>query len=300
MEYNAMHKDYDGLDSAMGSYGTKSQQDVIPKYFDPEDLARGSYGIHVDKYLGRSPSDGPPGFIFRKVSYNAAAVSNNSKIAAMYKACSDHMGYIYQGPNTAAEVRINNDGADRGGTDTTNVDGSLNASEAKLIPGDYILGAILHLIDGRATDTRTGYISAGFVSNDSSEPDTYGTELRDDPSNFITGSSISGGKTASASSVKALSVASPNLNIYAPYRVATAGQDATADLAPAPVANPINAINISGVGTAQSGSIRFGLTVYALVGARQKTVAGYTSPDPDFKMSCLTRQTAVHPVSIVY
>lgn len=271
------------------------------QYFDGEDLARGSFGKHVDKYLGKSPCDGPSGYIFRKVTYTATAAANNTKVVGVYKTSSDHMGHIYGGPGTTAEVRINQDGADRG-TGTTDPSGLLLTAlgEAKLVSGDYILGSILTLVDGRSNDKRTGYISAGLASHPSAEPDTYGTDMMDDPSQFITSSSISGGKHASAASAKAVSVCTPNLNIHAPYRVATAGLNASADLNQVPLAEPLSAINVSGIDANQSTQIRFELTVYALVGPRNRNVTAYVAPDTRFKMSCLTKQVATHPVTIIY
>lgn len=273
----------------------------FPKYFPVEDLARGSFGKQVDQYLGKSPCDGPAGYIFRKVTYTAAAAANNTKVVGVYKTSSDHMGHIYGGPGTTGEVRINQDGADRG-TGVTDPDGALLTAlgEAKLVSGDYILGSILTLVDGRSYDKRTGYISAGLASHPSAEPDTYGTDMMNDPSQFITSSSISGGKNVSASSAKAVSVCTPNINIHAPFRVATAGLNSSADLNQVPLAEPLSAINVSGVSAADSVGIRFELTVYALVGPRNRNVTAYVSPDTKFKLSCLTKQVADHPVSIIY
>jgi hypothetical protein len=262
----------------------------IPMFFDPEDLARGSYGPHIDKYLGRSPIDGPPGFIFQKVTYSAAADSGKTNVAGIYKLCPDHNGYIYHDAETGTENLINEDGADASADPST-------MGEAKLVSGDRILGAILQLVDTRSSDNRTGFVTAGLVSNDSAVPDTYGPEIANDPSNFITGSAISGGRTAAANGLKALSVASPNLNIYSPAIVAVEASD----LAPASIGTPLNAINVSGVSpTGNSNQIRFVLNVYALVGARQKTISHYTQPDPSFRMECLTKQFCEHPVSVIH
>lgn len=269
-------------------------KEPIPMFFDPKDLAAGSYGVHVDKYLGRSPSDGPAGYIFQKVTYSAGAVPSKTNVAGMYKVSPDHMGYIYHDADTGTEVRINGDGADLAGSADPTPAGI--SGEAKLVPGDMILGAILQLVDTRASDNRTGFVTAGLVSNDSATPDTYGPELANDPSNFITGSAISGGRTHSANGLLACSVASPNLNIYSPTIVATAASD----LSPAAIGAPINAINVSGFTGTDSGQCRFVLNVYALVGARQKTISHYTQPDPSFKMECLTRQFAEHPVSMIH
>jgi hypothetical protein len=278
-------------------YAAKSS---IPTFYDPADLARGSYGIHVDKYLGRSPCDGPPGYIFQKITYSAGATSDSvdpiTNVAGMYKLSPDHQGYIYHDNEDNTEVRINQDGADLSGTNDPTPSGLPN-TEAKLQPGDMILGAILQLVDTRANDDRTGFVTAGLVSNDSSSPDVYGPELSNDPSNAITGSAISGGKTSAATNLVSCSVASPNLSIYSPVIVATAALD----LAPQSVGAPINAINVSGItGSTTSSQIRFTLHVYALVGARQRTVSHYTQPDPSFKMECLTRQLAEHPVSMIF
>jgi hypothetical protein len=352
-------------------------KDKIPMFFDPDDLAKGSYGVHIDKYLGRSPSDGPAGYVFQKVTYSAGAIVNKGNIAGMYKLCPDHMGYIYHEGSTVLtiatsdvttgtdtitatahglldgekvvyaanggtvmagladgvryfivnkatnsfklaataggsainitgtgnsaqtltvsnEVRINQDGADLSGASDPTPSGI--SGEAKLVPGDMILGAILQLLDTRSSDNRTGFVTAGLVSNDSAVPDSYGAELASDPSNFITGSAISGGRVHAAAGLKACSVASPNLNIYSPTIVATA----QSDLSAAQIGAPINAINVSGVQLTDSNQIRFVLNVYALVGARQKTISHYTQPDPAFKMECLTRQFAEHPVSMTH
>jgi hypothetical protein len=195
---------------------------------------------------------------------------------------------------TGSEVRINQDGADFPGTSDPTPAGI--SGEAKLVPGDMILGAILQLVDTRSSDNRTGFVTAGLVSNDSATPDQYGPDLANDPSNFITGSAISGGRTHAAYGLKACSVASPNLNIYSPTIVATAVDD----ISPASIGAPINAINVSGIQASTSNQIRFVLNVYALVGARQKTISHYTQPDPSFKMECLTRQFAEHPVSMLH
>lgn len=355
-------------------------KDTIPMTFDPTDLAHGSYGIHVDKYLGRSPCDGPAGYIFQKVTYSAGAIVSKSSVAGMYKVSPDHMGYIYHanslgltiletavnvstdkisynshgfvngveltynngggtsinglvsgtsyfvvsaetnsfklsatlggaainligtGNNaqtltptgTGSEIRINNDGADLSGTSDPTPSGI--SGEAKLVPGDLILGAILQLVDTRSSDNRTGFVTAGLVSNDSATPDQYGPDLAGNPSDFISGSAISGGRTHAAMGLKACSVCSPNLNIYCPTIVATAASD----LAPAAIGAPINTINVSGLTASTSNQIRFVLNVYALVGARQKTISHYTQADPSFKMECLTRQFAEHPVSMVH
>jgi hypothetical protein len=276
-------------------------KEPIPMFFDPKDLAQGSYGVHVDKYLGRSPSDGPAGYIFQKVTYSAGAVASKASVAGMYKVAPDHQGYIYHDadgdPSSAeltTEVRINGDGADLAGAADPTPAGI--SGEAKLVPGDMILGAILQLIDTRGADNRTGFVTAGLVSNDSATPDAYGPDLAADPSNFITGSAISGGKTHAAYGLQACSVASPNLNIYSPTIVATAASD----LSPAAIGAPINAINVSGISGTTSNQLRFVLNVYALVGARQKTISHYTQPDPSFKMDCLTRQFAEHPVSMMH
>uniref|UniRef100_A0A2V0RMQ8 Uncharacterized protein n=1 Tax=viral metagenome TaxID=1070528 RepID=A0A2V0RMQ8_9ZZZZ len=266
----------------------------IPTFFDPKDLAQGTYGPHIDKYLGRSPSDGPAGYIFQKVTYSAGAVASKTNVAGMYKLSPDHMGYIYHDAETGTEVRINGDGADLAGSADPTPAGI--SGEAKLVPGDMILGAILQLVDTRSSDNRTGFVTAGLVSNDSAVPDTYGPELANDPSNFITGSAISGGRTHAANGLKACSVASPNLNIYRPFVVATAASD----LLPAYIGAPISAINVSGCTGSTSSQIRFVLNVYALVGARQKTISHYTQADPSFKMECLTRQLTEHPVSMIH
>uniref|UniRef100_A0A2V0RAW1 Uncharacterized protein n=1 Tax=viral metagenome TaxID=1070528 RepID=A0A2V0RAW1_9ZZZZ len=292
MEMNEMRMILDKL-----SAGKES----IPMFFDPKDLAQGSYGVHIDKYLGRSPSDGPAGYIFQKVTYSAGAVASKTNVAGMYKVSPDHMGYIYHDADgspssaeTTGELRINEDGADLASGDV-NPQGI--SGEARLVPGDLILGAILQLIDGRAGDNRTGFVTAGLVSNESATPDAYGPNLANDPSTFITGSAISGGRTHAASGLQACSVASPNLNIYNPTIV----QTATGELAPGQIGAPINAINISGISpNSTSSQVRFVLNVYALVGARQKTISHYTQPDPSFKMECLTRQFAEHPVSMVH
>jgi hypothetical protein len=273
-------------------------KESIPMFFDPKDLAHGTYGVHIDKYLGRSPCDGPAGYIFQKVTYSAGAVTAKTSVAGMYKVAPDHQGYIYHaeggGADHDTEVRINGDGADLAGSNDP-ATGTISG-EAKLVPGDLILGAILQLVDTRSSDNRTGFVTAGLVSNDSATPDVYGIDLAGDPSNFITGSSISGGKTHAANGLAACSVASPNLNIYSPVIVSTAASD----LAPAAIGAPINAINVSGIDGSHSNQIRFVLNVYALVGARQKTISHYTQPDPSFKMECLTRQFAEHPVSMVH
>jgi hypothetical protein len=355
-------------------------KEKIPMVYDPYDLAHGSYGIHVDKYLGRSPCDGPPGYIFQKVTYSAGAITSKTSVAGVYKLCPDHMGYIYHSnslgiiiPTTAvntstekinynghgfqngveltytseggtalgglvngtnyyvvntetnhfqlsatfggaainltgtgndsqkltptgtgSEVRINQDGADLSGTNDPTPSGI--SGEAKLVPGDMILGAILQMVDTRSSDNRTGFVTAGLVSNDSASPDSYGVEIVSDPSNYVTGSSISGGKTHAAVGLTACSVCSPNLNIYSPSIVATAAND----LAPAAIGAPINAISVSGITASTSNQIRFVLNVYALVGARQKTISHYTQPDPSFRMECLTRQFAEHPVSMIH
>lgn len=269
-------------------------KESIPMLFDPKDLAQGTYGIHIDKYLGRSPSDGPAGYIFQKVTYSAGAVASKTNVAGMYKVSPDHMGYIYHDAETGSEVRINGDGADLAGSADPTPAGI--SGEAKLVPGDMILGAILQLVDTRSSDNRTGFVTAGLVSNDSATPDTYGPELANNPGTFITGSAISGGRTHAANGLLACSVASPNLNIYSPTIVATAASD----LSPAAIGAPINAINVSGISGSTSSQVRFVLNVYALVGARQKTISHYTQPDPSFKMECLTRQFAEHPVSMVH
>uniref|UniRef100_A0A2V0RIF3 Uncharacterized protein n=1 Tax=viral metagenome TaxID=1070528 RepID=A0A2V0RIF3_9ZZZZ len=374
MAFYAKHKE---------DYVEKGGSDEIPTFFDPKDLAMGSYGVHIDKYLGRSPCDGPPGYVFQKVTYSAGAIADETNVAGVYKLCPDHMGYIYHGRSASFtvpasdvsttqdriaitkhgfllndvvtytfdegttpisttsgplvngqnyfvagtvntnnfqiseteggtpldidgsgndtqvfefnnEVRINQDGADlSGNTDPTP---SGISGEAKLVPGDMILGAILQLVDTRSSDNRTGFVTAGLVSNDSASPDSYGREIASDPSNFVLGSSISGGKSMAAMDLKACSVASPNLSIYKPVTVATA----SLDLAPAEIGAPINAINVSGISAGSSTQIRFQLHVYALVGARQKTVSHYTQPDPTFTMSCLTRQFTEHPVSMIH
>lgn len=266
----------------------------IPMYFDPQDLSRGSYGVHIDKYLGRSPCDGPAGYIFQKVTYSAGAAASKQNVGGTYKLSPDHMGFIYHDNETGTEVRINEDGADLAGASDPTPAGI--SGEAKLVPGDLILGAILQLVDTRSADNRTGFVTAGLVSNDSATPDTYGPELSNDPSTFITGSAISGGKTHAANGLVSCSVASPNLNIYNPTIIATAASD----LAPAAIGAPINAITVSGITSTSSNQIRFQLHVYALVGARQKTISHYTQADPSFRMECLTRQFAEHPVSMIH
>jgi hypothetical protein len=292
MPYHAKYDDEENEADKDLSYMAKTK---IPMLYDPMDLARGSYGIHVDKYLGRSPCDGPAGYIFQKVTYSAGAVSSKTNVGGSYKLSPDHLGFIYHDNETGTEVRINEDGADKAGGGDPDPAGI--SGEAKLVPGDMILGAILQLVDTRSADNRTGFVTAGLVSNDSAVPDAYGPELSNDPSNFITGSSISGGKTSAANGLVSCSVASPNLNIYSPVVVATA----ETDLAPAAVGAPINAITVSGVSPAgTSNQIRFNLHVYALVGARQKTISHYTQPDPSFRMECLTRQFAEHPVSMIH
>lgn len=273
-------------------------KEPIPMYFDPKDLANGTYGVHVDKYLGRSPCDGPAGYIFQKVTYSAGAVASKTNVAGMYKLSPDHLGYIFHDNENNTEVRINHDGVDSAGSDDPAPDGTTltNMGEAKLVSGDMVLGAILQLVDTRSSDNRTGFVTAGLVSNDSAVPNTYGPELSNDPSNFITGSAISGGRTHAANGLLACSVASPNLNIYSPTVLSTL----TGDLAPASIGAPINAINVSGCTGSSSSQVRFVLNIYALVGARQKTISHYTQADPSFKMECLTRQFAEHPVSMVH
>jgi hypothetical protein len=258
-------------------------------FFNEADLATGSYGIDIDKYLGRSPADGPPGYVFQKVSYTATAAASKDTVSGSYKNTPDHTGLIYGssgGSFDATQLYINKDA---GGQDPASL------GEARLQTGDYVLGSILQLIDGRATDSRTGTIIAGLVSNDSAVQDTYGTDLTLNPSEFVLSSSIGGGKVFAADSIRHVSVASPNLNIYAPVKIATTA----GDLAPAEIAAPINAITCTGVGNSVSIQIRFVLHVYALIGARQKTVSHYTQPDPSFTMSCLTKKIARHPVNAV-
>jgi hypothetical protein len=273
-------------DSGLYAMHTGKSED----FYDPEDLVRGSYGIDVDKYLGRSPVDGPPGYVFQKVSYSAAADNSHASVAGMYKLCSDHNGYIYHDSQTSGENLINQDGADPGANATS-------LGEAKLVSGDRILGAILQLIDTRSSENRTGQVTAGLVSNASATPDTYGPEISGNPGSFVAGSAISGPRISAAAGLSGCAVASPNLNIYSPTQVAVE----TSDLGPADIGAPIHAISVSGIGTpGTSGQIRFALHVYALVGARQKTVSHYAQPDPSFRLSCLTKKFCKHPVAMVY
>jgi hypothetical protein len=278
-----------------GFYAKHEDQDDLT--YDPEDIARGSYGIDVDKYLGRSPIDGPPGYVFQKVTYSSQGVAggSNTNIAGVYKLCTDHNGYIYHSDGSSggsSEVLINQDGADSG----VDPDKLASMGEAKLVSGDRILGAILQLIDTRNSDNRTGMVTAGLVSNESAVPDTYGRDIARDPGNFVGGSAISGARTSAANGLVACAVASPNLNIYSPSKVAVE----TNDLGETDIGAPINAISISGINGSQANQIRFTLNVYALVGPRQKTISHYTQPDPSFRLECLTKKFCKHPVSMLY
>jgi hypothetical protein len=279
MEYHAMH----------------SSTEEVPRFFDPNDLAFGSYGKHIDKYLGRSPADGPPGYIFQKVTYQATPLASKGSVAGMYKMSPSHAGFIFHNAENTEEKRINEDGANFA---LANDPAPLGiASQAKLVPGDMILGSILQLVDGRSSDYRTGLINAGLVANNNGEPNEYGPEISGQPGAKILSSAISGGKSASPVSLVGCSVASPNLNVYRPVVVATAASD----LSPIEVGAPISAISVSGISpTSNSDQIKFNLHVYALVGAREGTVSHYTQPDPTFTMQCLTKQMAEHPVSMVY
>jgi hypothetical protein len=267
----------------------EQKSNVEDPFYLESDLALGTYGPDVDKYLGRSPADGPPGYVFQKVSYTSVADASKDTVAGSYKNSPDHSGLIYgSSGNTfdATQIFINKDAF---GQDASTL------GEARLQSGDYVLGSILQLIDGRATDSRTGTVIAGLVSNDSAVEDTYGEDLTLNPSEFVLSSAIGGGRVFAADSVRHISVASPNLNIYTPVKI----RNTSGDGAAAEIGAPINAITCTGVTPGSSGQIRFVLHVYALVGARQKTVSHYTQPDPSFTMGCLTKKIARHPVNAV-
>uniref|UniRef100_A0A2V0RHT7 Uncharacterized protein n=1 Tax=viral metagenome TaxID=1070528 RepID=A0A2V0RHT7_9ZZZZ len=254
------------------------------KFYDPKDLAEGSFGTSVDKYLGRSPFDGPSGYVFRKIQYTASADASKTNLAGIYKTGVLHRGHIYHDAENGTENIINEDQAGGGGI----------TGESKLQPGDIVLGAILQIIDGRGADNRTGIITGGLVANDSSSPDTYGPEISNQNGTFVIGSAISGAKSMSAGE-KMMSVCTPNLDIYNSPRISTL----SGDLGPQDVAAPLLAINVSGCTGSFSSQIRFVLHVYALCGARQKAVSAYKEPDMEFSLSCLTKKVAPHPVSIV-
>jgi hypothetical protein len=276
------------------------------KFFNEKDLAFGSYGYDVDKYLGRSPIDGPPGYIFRKISYTATALGTKTNVAGWYRNDALHQGYIYHDGETGTEAIINHDGIDA----TTDQKSTLG--EASLRSGDYILGTILQLVDGRGPDNRTGVVTAGYVTTDKAAKDDIGVDLTDSPGTFIQGSAIGGARAFAAGETHTCSVASPNLNIYHAVRVKsnvgydtnllTSDDDGTIDSdlrVHLDKSAPIHAINISGLAEGQSSSVRFVLNVYALVGPRVRSVSAYAGADPSFKLTDLTRKVARHPVAIV-
>lgn len=276
------------------------------KFFHEKDLAFGSYGYDVDKYLGRSPIDGPPGYVFRKISYTATALSSKTNVAGWYRTDALHQGYIYHDGETGTESIINHDGIDA----TTAQKSTLG--EASLQSGDYILGTILQLVDGRGPDNRTGIVTAGYVSSDKTSKDGVGVDLSSNPGAFIQGSAIGGSRSFAAGETHTCAVTTPNLNIYHAIRVMdnvgydtnslTDNTDGTIDTdlrVHYTKSAPIQAINLSGLGAGQSNEIRFVLNVYALVGPRVRSVSAYTGADPSFTLSDLAKKSARHPVAIV-
>lgn len=275
-------------------------------FFHEKDLAFGTFGYDIDKFLGRSPIDGPPGYVFRKIAYTAVAAGSKTTLAGWYRTDALHQGYIYHNNETGTEVLINKDGIDA----TTAEKAALG--EASLQNGDYILGSILQLVDGRGPDNRTGIITAGLVSTDKVFKDDVGVDLANNPGAFIQGSAIGGARAFAAGETRTCSVASPNLNVYHAVRVRdNVGYDVESltsgtidgvidtDLrVNIDKSAPIHAINVSGIGGTESNQIRYVLNMYALVGPRVKSVSSYTGADPSFKLSDLARKSCRHPVAI--
>jgi hypothetical protein len=247
-------------------------------FFNESDLANGSFGPEVEKYLGKSPVDGPPGYTFRKIVSIVTAPANKTKIAAVYKYDANNHAVVRANDDTVAVLGL----AQNGSTPTNNT----------LLPGDYVLGAILQLTDGRSDDKRSGTITAGLAANDAAALATFANDIVDNPSSAISSVSVGGARTVSASTTRQLSVCTPNINIHMPPLV---NNDAEVNYTSA----PILAINITGFSADTTENCRGVLTQYALCGPRDSGVESVSAYDPEFKLSCLTAKVAKHPVSVI-
>lgn len=284
MNSKELNKRYVAMDH---SYEAMS---VDENYFDENDLAKGTYGEDIDKYLGKIPIDGPDGFIFRKVTYENNA-SSSTECLGTFRADASYRGVItMMNGGTRTDKTINDDA--RGG--------SALSGQNRLRSGDIILASILEVIDGREEDVKSGAISGGFVPISSVDVNSgnfhYGVFSPGNDSNIIITTSVGGSKTFAANRVSAFSVANRSFDIYnAPRK----GSDALGGTDNDTLAVPAHAIAIDGMTASDAIKVKYKLTVYALMGARNSGLIEPGSPDPDFKLECLIKKRAKHHVNVI-
>lgn len=254
------------------------------QYYDPAELAQGSYGECVDKYLGKIPIDGPDGYVFRKVTYEVNAQSA-TEVLGTFRKGPVHRGIVSMiNGSTRTTVNINED--QQGGAGIS--------SQNKLVDGDIPLGAILSVSDGREDDIRSGIITCGKVPVSATTVNAsnvhYGVFTAGNDTNTIATTATGGSKSFAANSVRGVSVCDRSLDVYNSHHVHTIAAD---DI----IAAPALSIAVEGITAADAVKIKYTLTVYCLMGPRPTGLIEPSTPDPSFKLSDITRKTAKHAVN---
>uniref|UniRef100_A0A2V0RBM5 Uncharacterized protein n=1 Tax=viral metagenome TaxID=1070528 RepID=A0A2V0RBM5_9ZZZZ len=269
---------------------SENKSNESSKYYDSADLANGSYGAPIDKYIGKSPIDGPDGYVFRKITYLNQAASADA-VTGTFQAGPLARGTTSMLNGTTRSVStINNDQLSGGGI----------SGDEKLVPGDIILAAILNVIDGRPDDKRSGQIAGGIVPTSAISVNSGNVHYGVFPAaaggdqSTIVSTAIGGGKAVAAHSVKSFSVCNRSFDTLSPYRF----ENTVADVAM--FAAPVHAVAITGISTAaDAANIYHRLTIYALCGARPAGLSHPEFPDPDFTLSCLNKKVAEHTVNML-
>lgn len=241
-----------------------------------EHILNGSYGPHIDKYLGKSPVDGPPGYKLMRLRYKTPANAATSLVAT-YRRGPLHRGIISMlNGGVRTNKNINED--QQGGAGI--------ATEIKLVDGDIVLAAILTMNDGRNYNQRQGTFAAGITPISSTVPLAanihYGVFATDN-SQPIVATALGGGTTVSCASTKKIACCHPNFVVYNPHHVHAVATD---EILSEPALS-ISANSFVAAGDATSMEVE--LTVYALVGPR---VTGFTSMntiDLKFRLSDLCK-----------
>lgn len=243
-------------------------------YVESKYIVNGSYGPEIDKFLGKSPIDGPAGYKFMKLRYKTLPNSAGSLVAT-YRRGPLHRGVISMlNTGTRTSKNINEDQQGGSGIST----------EIKLVDGDIILAAILSCNDGRNYNARSGTYAAGItpVANATvlTSNTHYGVFSTDNLSPIVA-TAIGGGTVLACAGARKIACCHSNFVINNAHHVHTI---TAGDI----VAEPALAIGVGPFATnTDAVQMEVDLTVYALVGPRVNGFTTMNTVDPNFHLDDL-------------
>jgi hypothetical protein len=230
------------------------------------------FGPEIDRYLGRCPYDGPgPGYVLNKITYEKS-FNNAAELHASYRVTPDHIGVVGNFLNGARSVEaINED----------QVGGAGISNEARLVPGDYILGAVLVGIDSRVVNQRVGTVTAGVVPVSSGVRASggavmYGSFTGAEDKAIILTTALQGAVTNNVLRTNYAIAHTGGLNMINPPRL---GSVLTNEQAA-----PSLSVIYSGVPRSMAFHVKAKLIVYALTAQRSTGVSNASPPDPTFSL----------------